>query len=141
MLRQSRGNPSPQFLCQLWHWSSRRYVYISIGILELTCHQVQCALEEWKTGIRMRISFTEEAYARIYREHLKRLERMRHSHARLLGTLLDSLYDHCVARNTVPPVIDHISDDELEDFDILNSDNEDNDRDILEYDVLAPFEA
>jgi hypothetical protein len=44
----------------------------------------------------MKISFTEEGYGRVYRGHLKRLTRMTTSHAPLLGTLRNSMYDYCV---------------------------------------------
>jgi len=57
---------------------------------------VQCALEEWTGGVRMRISFTEEAYARIYRIHLRRLEGMMRDRRALTGGLMESLYDYCV---------------------------------------------
>jgi len=108
--------------------------------LALVVTAVECALQEWETGIKIRISFTEEAYARIYRSHLKRLERLMITNGQLLGSLLDNLYDYCVGRNTI--LVPHIGDEDetFDDYDFLNSDMESNDGvdyDIVEHPAVA----
>jgi len=42
--------------------------------IALTTTAIQCAIDEWKTGIRTNCDFTAKAYAKEYRKYLKTLE-------------------------------------------------------------------
>ncbi|KAJ2955984.1 hypothetical protein NUW54_g14693 [Trametes sanguinea] len=42
--------------------------------LALVLTAIQCAIDEWSTGVHTNVKFTEDAYLRIYKTHLQDLE-------------------------------------------------------------------
>ncbi|KAG8831536.1 hypothetical protein FRC18_006337, partial [Serendipita sp. 400] len=89
--------------------------------LALVATAVQCALEEWASGYRKRVPFTEESYGRVYALHMKRLNRAMGSHRRYMEELLQVLYDNCVSRNEPLPN-QNPQEDEFDDLDVILSD-------------------
>ncbi|KAG8818459.1 hypothetical protein FRC19_010620, partial [Serendipita sp. 401] len=95
-----------------------------IPTVALVATAVQCALEEYASGYRKRIPFTEESYRRVYSVHLKRLNRAMTTHRHHMTELLQTLYEHCVARNEPLANQNPREEEEFDDLDVLLSDHD-----------------
>ncbi|CCA74945.1 hypothetical protein PIIN_08925 [Serendipita indica DSM 11827] len=67
---------------------------------------LQCTLEEWSTGIRIIISFTEEQYRHKYDAHMRRLAQYSERHSRKMAKLMSSISDYCELQSRPPITLD-----------------------------------
>ncbi|CAG7855248.1 SubName: Full=Uncharacterized protein {ECO:0000313/EMBL:CCA76994.1} [Serendipita indica DSM 11827] len=93
------------------------------GAIALAATATFSALEEWKTGLRQKIPFTEESYRRTYAMHLRNIKCMIDTIPDQAASLMMSMADYCIACNQAPAPLPSENQDELNELDFFGLDN------------------